>query len=422
MKILMIDKYHFIKGGAERYLFELKNILEAHGHQVITFSMQHEDNFPSEWSDYFVKNIEFNSLSLWQKLRQAPRITSRVIYSFEARNALERLLQAVRPDVAHLHMIDHQLSPSILHPLKEHSIPVIQTCHQYKLVCPSYRLFVMHKNEICERCKGRAFYHAVLQRCHKGSLLASSLVALESYIHRFMKIYDLIDLFHVPSRFLGEKLKEAGIAEERIWHHFYTIDLKQYPFSERMEDYFIYYGRLSAEKGILSLLKAMQQCPEAKLRIIGGGPQEAELREFCRRHGLRNVELVGPLFGEELIRAVQNSRFVVVPSEWHDNSPLVIYESFSMGKPVVGTRLGGVPELIEEGKTGFLFDAGDVEALASIIRRLWDSPELCRELGRNARKKAEREFAPEHHYEKMMERYRRLLAVSSSPAHADATV
>jgi len=189
-----------------------------------------------------------------------------------------------------------------------------------------------------------------------------------------------------------------------------------------MEDYFIYYGRLSAEKGILSLLKAMQQCPEAKLRIIGGGPQEAELREFCRRHGLHNVELAGPLFGEQLIRAVQNSRFVVVPSEWHDNSPLVIYESFSMGKPVVGTRLGGVPELIEEGETGFLFDAGDVEALASIIRRLWASPELCRKLGRNARKKAEREFAPEHHYEKMMEMYRRLLAVSSSPAHADATV
>ena len=162
-----------------------------------------------------------------------------MIYSSEAKKAIERVIRQEKPDVAHLHMIDHQLSPSILHAFRDHNIPVVQTCHQYKLVCPSYRLFIMHKNEICERCVSGSFYNAVLTKCHKNSLPASALVALESYSHRWMGIYDLIDVFHVPSQFLGSKLKQGGFAPEKIWHNFYTINLKDYPYHPEYEDYYL---------------------------------------------------------------------------------------------------------------------------------------------------------------------------------------
>lgn len=410
MKILMVDKYFFIKGGAERYYFELKKILEAKGHEVIPFSMQHPQNVNTPFEESFVKNIEFNGLSGLDKMRHAPQIIGRVIYSQAAKEAVARLVEQVKPEIAHIHMIDHQLSPSILHTFRDYGIPVVQTCHQYKLVCPSYRLFIMHTNQICEKCVKGDYYHALFERCHKDSIAASALVALESYIHKWLKIYDIIDMFHVPSRFLGRKLIEGGFPPEKIWHSFYTINLDDYPYHPHASDYLIYYGRLSEEKGILTLLKAMQRVPEATLYIVGEGPNRPVLENFLRKQRLKNVQILGSKDGENLVRLVQKARFVVVPSEWYDNSPLVIYESFSMGKPVVVSTLGGLPELVDNGENGLHFTAGDVDALAEHIRTLWDNHSLCQKMGENARIKAEVEFSPEVHYGKILALYESLIA------------
>ncbi|MDZ7292587.1 MAG: glycosyltransferase family 4 protein [candidate division KSB1 bacterium] len=409
MKILMVDKYYFIKGGAERYYFELKKLLEAKGHEVIPFAMRHPQNFDTPFAENFVENIEFNDLSTVDKIRHAPPIISRVIYSRAAKTAVAKLIDKVKPDLAHIHMIDHQISPSILHAFRDHGIPVVQTCHQYKLVCPSYRLFIMHKNRICEKCVNGSFYHAVFERCHKNSLAASALVTLESYVHRLMKIYDLIDIYHVPSRFLGEKLLQAGFPRERIWHNFYTINLDDYPYHPQSADYLIYYGRLSEEKGVLTLLKAMCHVPEAKLYIVGEGPQRPVLEDFVNKKQLKTVRFWGNQQGEALVRLVQQAKFVVVPSEWYDNSPLVIYESFSMGKPVIASTMGGMPELVDDGENGFHFAPGNTEDLADKIRRLWQNSVLCKTMGKNARYKAEAEFSPEAHYTRIMELYEKLV-------------
>ncbi|MDZ7267413.1 MAG: glycosyltransferase family 4 protein [candidate division KSB1 bacterium] len=408
MKILMIDKYHFIKGGAERYFFELKRVLERHGHEVIPFAMQHPDNFPSAWSDYFVSNIEYNGHTGLRRFAAAPKIFGRMLYSTEARARVERLVDRVRPDLVHLHMIDHQISPSILHVFQRHGIPVLQTCHQYKLVCPSYRLLVMRENRLCEKCVQGRFYHAVLERCHKDSLAASAMVAAESYLHRWMKIYDIIRLFHVPSRFLGEKLRQSGVAAQRVWHQFYTIEMADFPYSPECDDYFVYYGRLSAEKGILTLLRAMQHVKVSKLLIIGDGPQRPELEQFVVTHGLANVVFLGNRSARELVTLVGRAKFVVVPSEWYDNSPLVIYESFSMGKPVIATRLGGMPELIEDGVNGRLFDAKDHVTLTKLIQALLHDETGLKAMSRAARGTAEREFDPEVHYQRIHAVYQRL--------------
>ena len=306
-------------------------------------------------------------------------------------------------------MIDHQLSPSILHALQRYDIPIVQTCHQYKLVCPSYRLLVMRENRICEKCVTGNFYNAVLERCHKDSLAASDLLAFESYLHKWMKVHDLIQLFHVPSRFLGEKLRESGVAASRIWHQFYTIDLRSYPFSEVFEDYFVYYGRLSAEKGILTLLQAMQNVKQSRLVLIGDGPQRAELEIFAREHKLGNVVFAGSKAGNDLTQLVSRAKFVVVPSEWYDNSPLVIYESFSMGRPVLATTLGGMPELIEDGVNGRLFAPKDAAGLSRIINDMLGDEKRLRAMGKAGRATAEREFDPEVHYEKIHDVYQRLI-------------
>ncbi len=406
MKILMIDKYYFVKGGAERYMFELSKVLEAYGHDVIPFSMKHPLNFPTPYSEYFVENIEYNGVSTLSKVTTAVKATARMIYYIEARKRLERLIEDHSPDLAHLHMIDHQLSPSILHSLKKFGIPVIQTVHQYKLVCPNYKLYNPRTGAICEKCLSGNLWHPVIERCHKDSVTASFMIALESTLHRMIHIYENhVDIFHVPSHFMGKKYCEAGVAPGKIRHLFYAIELQKFAPSFATGDYLLYFGRLSQEKGILTLLKAAKNYPTAPLYIVGDGPQETELKEYVRQNHLTQVKFWGVKTGAELEALVRNSRAVIVPSEWFDNSPLVIYESFAYGRPVIGAQMGGITELIDDGDTGYLFEAGNVEQLVAKMRRLWEEPQRALQFGKNARAKAEREFDPTVHYNRIYDWY-----------------
>jgi len=406
----MIDKYYFIKGGAERYLFELSRIMEAHNHRIIPFSMKHPRNVYTPYEDFFVDHMDYDLPSIWIKAVKSPVVFSRMIYSLQARNRLDKLINKTKPDIAHLHMIDHQLSPSILHVLKKYGIPVIQTVHQYKMVCPNYRLYNMRTHKICEKCLDGHYYHPIFERCHKNSSTAGLMLAMETVVHKAMKIYEnCINLFHVPSRFMGIKLQENGIDGGKIEHLFYTIELNEYKLSFDSDNYFIYYGRLSNEKGILTLLKAMRNVKTSQLFIVGDGPQKEELESFAFKHQLRNVRFVGLKGGEELKSLVAHSKFVVVPSEWYDNSPLVIYESFALGKPVIGSALGGIPELVEHENTGLLFRAGDSDMLTEAIQFLLHHPGFIKDYGFNARMKAEKQFNPRFHYREMIKKYRKLL-------------
>jgi len=406
----MIDKYYFVKGGVERYLFEIKKILESHGHDVIPFSMKNDSNEESPYSEYFVNNIEFNIESRLARLCQSFRIIGRVIYSFHAKRKLKKLIERIQPDIAHLHMIDHQISPSILHVLKRYKIPALQTVHQYKLVCPNARMYIDHKNEICERCLGGRFYHALVQKCHKHSFSASLLVGVECYLHQFLQIYDTIQLYHVPSRFMGSKLEQGGIPAGKIHYQFLTLDMENYGYHKEYLKYIIYYGRLSPEKGVYTLLKAFQKLnTEVELKIIGDGPVRESLESYASQHRKKNITFLGYKGGKELIKLLANSMFVVVPSEWYENSPLTIYEPFSLGKPVIGARIGGIPEFIQDEVNGYLFESGNVDELAVKMETLIKSPNKIEEFGKNARDFAERNFAPEVHYKNLMSLYCTLL-------------
>jgi len=414
MKILMINKYYFVKGGSERYLFDLKELLEKNGHEVIPFAMTDEQNFDSPYNSYFVDHVEYDKLSGIKKLHNAARI----IYSFHARKKIEALIEAVKPDVAHLHMIDHQLSPSILDSLGKYNIPAVQTVHQYKLVCPNYRFYIEHKNEVCERCLGGKFYHPILTRCHKNSLAASSLIAIEAYFHSIRKTYQKnIQLFHTPSAFMKQMLVKGGIDEHKVQHHFLVTWLDQFPFSPIYEDYFVYLGRLSHEKGVLTLLKAMTQVKRSRLILIGDGPERASLEAFARDNRIQNVDFVGYKNKPEVKELMSRASFSIIPSEWYENSPLVIYEAFSMGKPVIGATIGGITEFIEPEKDGLHFEPGNDRQLADRINSLLDNRSKIVTMGRNARDKAERNFGPEEHYRWILGVYEQLISDNKNSAN-----
>ncbi len=415
----MIDKYFFVKGGAERYYFELKDVLERRGHTVIPFSMKHPANRETPYADAFVDNIDFNPRSPMQKISTGLRSVGRIFYSVQAKRRLTRLIRRTRPDIAHLHMIDHQISPSILPVLRKAGIPVVQTVHTFKLVCPAYRLYHMGRREVCEKCLKGSYWRALAERCHKNSFFATLLVVLETLFHKAFRFYERgVDLFLVPSRFMGAKLIEGGIRPEKIRHIFYTIEIARYRPSYSSDGYFIYYGRLSEEKGLLTLLKAVQGGVGLPLHIAGDGPQRPVLERTVRDRRIGGVRFLGALEGEALKRAVARSRFVVVPSEWYENSPLVIYESMAMGKPVIGADMGGIPELIDPGVDGFLYPAGDAESLRNRIRFLAEHPAMPPKMGRAARRKAERLFSPSIHYEKLMELYREAQSLSGKSTSA----
>ena len=405
----MADKFFFVKGGAERYYFELMGILESHGHTVIPFSMKHPQNEASLYSDYFVDFIDFRSTGKRDRARKALKSAARVVYSFHAKRNLERLIRKTRPDIAHLHMIDHQISPSILPVLKRAGIPVVQTLHTYKAICPNYRFFVMHEKRICEKCLHGAYYHPVIERCHQRSALSGGLLAVEAYVHALLRTYRrCIDLFIAPSAFMGRKMVEGGYPPERIRHLPYTIRLEDYPVRYGSDGYFVFYGRLSEEKGVATLLRAMRGIGRSRLKIIGDGPERAALQKLAEDLKLTNVEFTGSLKGRALQQGVLGAQFVVVPSEWYENSPLVIYEAFTMGKPVIGSRIGGIPELVGEGQDGLLFNPGDATELHECIQTLLRRPRSSIRMGKRARQKAVAWFDPEKHYHEIMGIYQSL--------------
>lgn len=405
LKVLAVNKFYYLRGGTERYFFELKGMLEERGHEVVPFAMQDEQNEPSEHSDLFVSPAAFDSrTSVWAGARAA----ARVVYSVEARRKLEALLERAKPDVAHLHNIAHQLSPSILFGLGARGVPVVQTLHDYKLVCPNYQMFV--GGRVCERCRGGRYYRAVLHRCMHGSVARSLSVSAEAYLHAMLRTYERhVDLFVAPSRSLRDRMIAHGVAPSRIVHVPHAIPLEGYEPNFEAGEYVAYVGRLAVGKGAETVLRAAACSRAVRFVIVGEGPLAAELRERAAHMGLDNVAFLGYLTGEELRSAFRGALCVVVPSECLENSPLTVFEAFAYGKPVVGASIGGIPELVVEGETGLLFEPGDGAALAARVSELAADRARAEEMGRRARVKLERDHSPERHCEQIVEIYERVI-------------
>jgi glycosyltransferase involved in cell wall biosynthesis len=401
LKILLINKYFYLRGGSERVFFDEAELLTQHGHKVGFFSMEHPRNLPSPFAQYFMPGIDYEQeLGLVQKLKEAGRI----VYSWEARKRMRRLLEKEKFDVAHLHNIHHQLSPSILDELAAFGIPAVMTLHDYKIVCPTYNLLC--QGQVCERCAQGKYYHCLLQRCTKGSYTKSLVNVAEMYLNQSLLGQNgKVACFISPSWFLGKKVQDMGF-RGKIVHLRYLIKIKELtPAFDWEDESLVFFGRLSREKGVHTLIEAMAGLP-VELKVIGEGPQRQELEKQATAQGLHNVRFLGYLQGQALNEEIRKAMFVVLPSQWYENNPLALLEAFALGKPALGSRIGGVPELIRDYQTGFTFEPGNTRDLNEKIRYLLEHPGLISAMGQKARCFVEEEFNPERHYEGLMEIYR----------------
>ena len=403
MKILAANKFFYRFGGVESHYFALTDLLQRHGHEVIPFAMQHPSNLESPWASFFVSQVDYRNLKGLAMVKAALR----AIYSREARLKLRKLIQTARPDISHLQHIYHQISPSIIYELNKNNIPIVQSLHDYKLVCPNYKLYIEHKGEVCYRCYRKRYYNTIFQKCINYGLGASLIAAIEAYLYSAAQTYyKFVRHFITPSKFLMERLLEIDIPRSRISVMYNFIDTKYWTPIYGGE-YLLFIGRLVSEKGVHFLLQAAAKVKKVNIYIVGTGPEEDRLRQ--KAVDLPNVRFLGWLDPESIKVLFSGALCVVVPSIWHDVAPLVIQEAYAAGKPVIGTAMGGIPELIEHEETGLLIPPQDPDALAEAICRLANNSKLAVQMGRVARRRAETLYSPELYYQKLLEIYSGLI-------------
>ena len=413
MKILQVNKFYYPRGGADRYFLDLTAALKEAGHEVAVFSMQHPQNAATPWSRYFVSRVSFNGSGLKNKLK----IPGRVLYSLEAKKKFTRLIKDFQPEIIHLHNIYHHLSPSILDAAAHAKIPVVMHLHDYKLICPNHALFT--DGAVCERCRPQHYGRCWKHRCVKNSLTASALAALEMYLHHsLLKIYEKnIAVFIAPSEFMKNTAVRFGQDEKKIQVIYNPygrefsagngatekIENKKMTTGKK-DDYFFYFGRLSAEKGLPVLIRAAALSGQ-KVKIAGNGSEEIMLRKLVEDLKAP-VEFLGLKNAAELKPLISGSQAIIIPSIWNENMPLSLLEAFSLGQPAIVSNIGGLPEVVQEGINGWLFKPGDGHDLAE--KMLAVSKLDKRKLAAAAQATAEL-FTPEKNTAAVLNVYKKLL-------------
>ncbi len=367
MKVLMINKFLYPNGGSETYIFKLGEQLQKMGHEVQFFGMEHEGRCVGNRVEAYTSDMEFHGGSLLTKLSYPIK----TIYSREARKQIRKVLDDFSPDVCHLNNFNYQLTPSIILEIVKwrkktgKTCKIVYTAHDGQLVCPNHMLRNPIRQENCERCLGGNYLNCTKGKCIHGSTLKSVVGTMEAYFWNWKKVYQHIDTIICCSQFMKSKLDTNPILAEKtiVKHNFVdNIEWRDTP----KKDYVLYFGRYSEEKGVKLLLQACRELPEIPFVFAGAGLLEGEVNQVV------NVRNVGFQTGENLEKLVREARFSVYPSVWYENCPFSVIESQMYGTPVLGSRIGGIPELIKEGITGELFDAGSVDDLIKKITLLWN--------------------------------------------------
>lgn len=412
-RLLSLNNYHYRRGGADSVFFAQDELFRGIGWETAVMAMHHPRNEPSPWTAYFVDELEFgHPYGLIDKAVMA----SKVVYSVEARRKLEQLLQVFQPDIAHAHCIYHHLSPSVLPLLKSRGIPVVMTAHDLKLACPNYKMVV--GEHLCERCKGGKFWNAVRHRCVQDSVVVSGLVAFESAVHRLSGIYRKnLDRVIAPSQFMASKLIEWGWPASHIVHIPNFVDCTRFVPATAAGQGFVYFGRLIRDKGVHAVVKAAL-ASGLPLAVVGTGPDEAELRALAAGHE-QQIVFHGHLQGEALQAVVGGARAAVLASQIYENAPMSILEAYALGKPVIGARIGGIPELIRPQETGLVFESGSVEDLASCMQTMATLPDATvLEMGLAGRQWVEQAFSAERYVRNLTSLYQELGLTPTTDARA----
>ena len=400
MKVLLINKFLYAKGGDAISTLQTGRLLAARGHYVVYWGMAHAMNPDYPYQELF---IEYTDLTKPGNIKRRIKIASNILFSFDARAKINELVSDIKPDIVHLNNFAHQISPSILQVFRRHNIPAVMTLHDYKMVCASY--LMVNNGKICEACKNGKYNMCFLRKCVKDSRFKSLLNTIEMYLHhKILHLYDLIDVYIAPSIFLRQKLYDMGFNKKIVHLPNFVNGTDAHPPIKTKNNRFLYFGRLSPEKGLETLIKAAAGM-DIELRIVGTGSHEQTLRQLAVTEGINNVHFMGYRSGTELAKEISEALAVIVPSEWYENNPRAVLESFAAGLPVLGARIGGIPELIIDHETGLTFKPGDVVDLRRTILYCVNNKEKVRNMGKQAQQYVRKNFNPTKHYKILIDIY-----------------
>lgn len=380
MKILMINKFLYPNGGSETYIFKLGEYLEKMGHEVQYFGMEHDDRCVGNRVNAYTTNMDFHGGSKFSKIAYPIK----TIYSKEAREKIRLVLEEFQPDVCHLNNFNYQLTPSIIleivkwKKINKRKCKIVFTAHDYQLLCPNHMLNNPNTHENCEKCLGGKFGNCLKGKCIHGSTAKSAVGMMEASFWKLKGTYKYIDTIICCSEFMKNKMDSNPIfAKKTVTIHNFVDKVVQKEIQKK--NYILYFGRYSEEKGIGTLIKVCKELPEVQFVFAGSGPLEELLVN------VKNIENVGFKKGNDLEKLIREAQFSIYPSEWYENCPFSVMESQMYGTPVLGANIGGIPELIQVGKTGELFESGNADQLKEKILKLWNNKEKCRNYSENCK-------------------------------------
>jgi len=397
MKILQVNNYGYIRGGSERYYIDLVRLLRSYGHNVFCMTSAHPKNVID--LNHTVKGIDIDS----------PRFRDilKFFYSSNAKKIIDQIIQDKKPEIAHLHIYYGQITSSILPVLKKYNIPIVQTLHEYKLLCPVSTL--IRKGELCEECAKGNYLKAIIHRCNRDSFTRTAAVVLEAYISKLFGSISSIDHFIAVSDFVRAKMIQYGIPSSKITRVYNFVRDDLFFENNQKGDYFLYYGRIEIIKGVRTLINAMKRLKDVELYIVGSGEALDELKKYVALSGQDNIRFLGFKTGKELERIIDGSICVVVPSEWNETFGLTVIEAFARSKPVIVSDMGALPEIVTNSVDGFIFKSGDIEQLHDKLLWMAYHRNEAIEMGLMGYKKAINMFSSKRHYEEIMKIYKKLI-------------
>ena len=407
MRILLINNYFSNTGGADVYTYRVGQLLRENGHEVFFFATDQkpyfEDNY--EYSSYFPRNIDYKSLSKLELIKH----NFRPFYNFEAEAKLDKFIKLIKPDLIHCNCIFFNLTPSVLNAAYKNNIPVAMTLHGPQLMCPSVKM--MYKSEVyCKDkyCVSGNPIHCITNKCLNKSYIKSIGITTEFIFRKIHGLYSKISAYICPSQAILDLAQMSGIDSNRLFliNNFVDRSLFTNEVQDSNRGYFLFVGRLSKEKGAHYLIEAMTKLPkDIKVHIVGTGQEEENLKLQAKQHNLSNIEFMGFKSGKELEEEYKNCRGTIIPCDWFENFPTTVIESFTYGKPVIGSRIGGIPEMIDDNINGLIFETGNTDQLSQAIYKLYSNNNLVQEMGNQGRLKAHRHYTPEVYYTKLIKVY-----------------
>lgn len=426
MKIIIVNYRYFISGGPERYLFNIKDLLEKNGHVVIPFSVKNSHNQPSEYENYFLspigegKEVYFNEYNK-SDVKTMLKTFSRMFYSFEAKRKLSDLIKATKPDLVYVLHYQNKISASIFAAALKNKVPVIHRISDFGQICANGIFYRARKKDICERCLHGSKINAVVNKCVHDSYILSAIKSSSLQLQKVLGLTKKINAFVVPSKFTISKLQQYGFAAEKLVHiptffNFQTLKGKQ---DISYEPFALFVGRVEEEKGLMTLLKAFENTNYA-LKIIGNSSSgyDKVLKKYLENRN-HNIEFLGLKTFDEIQAYLRTCAFTVMPAEIYDNFPNTVLESYAFRKSVLATNVGSLREIVIDNETGVLFPIKDTVALKAKIQYLFDNKSKCIELGENAFNKLNEDFSAEKHYQKLINLFNKTVGKQFSTASID---